>query len=262
MIAVAVAGALGRMGSEVIRAVSAAEDLEVVAGVDVPAAIGGQPAPAGIALSSDLKQAISDAKPQVLVDFTVAEAAFANAMTALELGVRPVIGTTGMGPEQVQRLEARASETKTGAFLAPNFALGAVLMMYFARIGARYFDSAEIIELHHDQKIDAPSGTGLKTAQDMVASRGHPFETNVPDKEPLPGGRGANCDGVRLHSVRLPGLVAHHEVIFGGQGQILTIRHDSTDRTSFMPGVLIAIREVLKLDRLVVGLDTLLGLRV
>jgi len=251
-----VAGALGRMGAEVIQAVSAADGMEVVAGIDLKPGT----ATEGVPVSSDLRQAITETKPQVLVDFTVADAAFANAMTALELGVRPVIGTTGMSDAQLSQLETRAAETKTGAFLAPNFALGAVLMMHFARIGARYFDSAEVIDLHHDQKIDSPSGTGHMTALEMAKARGRPFANNVPEKEPLPGARGAEWQGIRLHSVRLPGLVAHHEVIFGAQGQILTIRHDSTDRTSFMPGVLIAIREVLDLDKLVVGLDNLLHL--
>lgn len=256
MIRVAVAGALGRMGSEVIRAVNAADDLETVAGIDVKAGAESE----GVPVKSDLPRAIHDTKPQVLVDFTVADAAFGNAMTAMGQGVRPVIGTTGMSDQQLSQLKARAEETKTGAFIAPNFALGAVLMAHFARIAARYFDSAEVIDLHHDQKIDSPSGTGHKMALEMVEARGKPFLTNVSEKEPVPGARGADLQGVRLHSVRLPGLVAHHEVIFGGQGQILTIRHDSTDRTSFMPGVLIAVREVVKLDRLVIGLDNLLGL--
>ena|SRR5579884_2598307 len=251
MISVAVAGALGRMGGEVIQAVNAAGDMQVVGGVDVKS---------GPGVFADLRQLIQATHPQVLVDFTVADAAAANAMTALELGVRPVIGTSGMSQEQQERIAARAQETKTGAFIAPNFALGAVLMMYFARIGARYFDSAEVIELHHDQKIDAPSGTAVKTAQEMAEAHAKAFASNVPDKEPLPGGRGAEWQGVRIHSVRLPGLVAHQEVIFGAQGQTLVIRHDTSDRTAFMPGVLIAIREVLKLDRLVVGLDNLLGL--
>ena len=251
MIRVAVAGALGRMGLEVSQAVRAAADLQLAGGVDVRA---------GDGVATDLRQAISQGQPQVLVDFTVADAAYANAMTALELGVRPVIGTTGMSPEQQNDIERRARESRTGAFIAPNFALGAVLMMYFAKIGARYFDSAEVIDLHHDQKIDSPSGTGHKTAQMMAEARGKPFAMNVSEKEPLAGARGAEWQGIRLHSVRLPGFVAHHEVIFGAQGQVLTIRHDSTDRTSFMPGVLIAIREVVKLDKLVVGLDQLLGL--
>jgi 4-hydroxy-tetrahydrodipicolinate reductase len=257
VIRVAVAGAAGRMGGEVIRAVGEAEDMQAVAGVDVKPAGEVQ----GVPVGSDLRQAIAQSKPEVLVDFTIAEAAHANALTALELGVRPVIGTTGMSAEQCAQIEARAAETKTGAFIAPNFAIGAVLMTHFARIGARYFDSAEVIDLHHDQKIDSPSGTGHKTAEEMAKARGKPFVMNVPEREPLPGARGAEWQGIRLHSVRLPGLVAHHEVIFGAQGQVLTIRHDSTDRTSFMPGVLIAIREVLKLDKLVVGLDNLLHLQ-
>lgn len=260
MISVAVAGALGRMGGEVIHAVNSADDLKVVAGIDVKAAASEQAAAHSFLVTPDLRQAVEHARPQVLVDFTVAEAAVANALAALELGVRPVIGTSGISDEQIAQLEARARESGTGAVVAPNFALGAVLMMYFSRIAARYFDSAEVIELHHDQKIDAPSGTAVKTAQEMVQARGKPFESNLPSKETLPGGRGAELGGVRLHSVRLPGLVANQEVIFGAQGQTLIIRHDTTDRTAFMPGVLIAIREVLKLDRLVVGLDNLLHL--
>jgi 4-hydroxy-tetrahydrodipicolinate reductase len=257
MIDVAVAGAMGRMGGEVIEAVNAAEDMRVVAGVDVKADGLGR---GGFPISHDLRPMISVAHPQVLVDFTVADAAVANALAALEMGVRPVIGTSGISQQDLDSIERRAAETKTGAFIAPNFALGAVLMMHFARIGARYFDSAEIIELHHDQKIDAPSGTAVKTAQEMAEAHAKAFATNVPDKEPLPGGRGAVWEGVRIHSVRLPGLVAHQEVIFGALGQTLVIRHDTSDRTAFMPGVLIAIREVVKLDRLVVGLDNLLGL--
>ena len=256
MIGVAVAGAMGRMGAEVIRAVQAADDLEPVAGVDLKPGSAGE----GVPIYTDIRQAIEAAKPRVLVDFTVADAAFKNALAAIELGVRPVIGTTGMSPDQLAQIEARASETRTGAFLAPNFALGAVLLMYFARIGARYFDSAEIIELHHDQKIDAPSGTAHKTAQEMAEARGRPFNNNLPEKEPLPGARGAEWQGIRVHSVRLPGLVAHQEVIFGAQGQTLVLRHDTSDRTAFMPGVLIAIREVVKVDKLVIGLDNLLGL--
>ncbi len=255
MIRVAVAGALGRMGTEVIRAVTSAEDLDAVAGVDVR-----EGEQQGVPVTADLRQAIAQGRPEVMVDFTVADAAFTNAMTALELGVRPVIGTTGMSPAQLEQIRRRAEETRTGAFVAPNFAIGAVLMGHFARISSRYFESAEIIELHHDQKIDAPSGPAVKMAQDMAAAHAREFASNVPEKETLSGGRGAQWQGVRLHSVRLPGLVAHHEVIFGAQGQTLTIRHDSTDRTSFMPGVLIAVREVVRLDRLVIGLDNLLGL--
>ena len=237
------------MGTEVTQAVNQADDMQVVGGVDI------RP---GDGVVTDLNQLIEKSGPEVLVDFTIADAAYANAITALGLGVRPVIGTTGMSPNQLADIEAKAQGV--GAFIAPNFALGAVLMMYFAKIGARYFDSAEVIDLHHDQKIDSPSGTGHKTAQMMAEARGKPFAMNVSEKEPLAGARGAEWRGVRLHSVRLPGFVAHHEVIFGAQGQVLTIRHDSTDRTSFMPGVLIAIREVVKLDKLVVGLDQLLGL--
>ncbi len=257
MIAVAVAGALGRMGGEVIQAVSAAGDMQVVAGIDIKAS-GAERLP--FPVSADLAALLKRSQAQVLVDFTVAEAAVENALTALDMGVRPVIGTSGISDSQLEQLRKKAEATGTGVFVAPNFALGAVLMMHFARIASRYFDSAEIIELHHDQKIDAPSGTAVKTAQDMVQAHGGPFVSNVPTKEPLPGGRGAEHGGVRIHSLRLPGLVANQEVIFGAQGQTLILRHDTTDRTAFMPGVIIALREVLKLDKLVVGLDNLLSL--
>ena len=249
------------MGGQVIEAVQDAADMEVVAGIDVRTPSPDQAAAYHFALNQDLRASITATKPQVLVDFTIAEAAYNNALTALELGVRPVVGTTGLSAEQLGRIESRARETNTGAFVAPNFALGAVLTMHFARTAARYFDSAEVIEMHHDQKVDAPSGTGVWIAQNMAEARGRAFKMNVPEKEPLPGARGAELGGVRLHSVRLPGLLAHHEVMFGGPGQVLTIRHDSMDRASFMPGVLIAIREVLGLDRLVVGLDNLLHLQ-
>jgi 4-hydroxy-tetrahydrodipicolinate reductase len=144
--------------------------------------------------------------------------------------------------------------------IAPNYAIGAVLMIYLAKIAGRFFDFAEIIELHHEKKVDAPSGTALSTAKEILAARGKPFERNVPDAEPLPGSRGAELDGITLHSVRLRGLVAHQEVLFGGQGQTLSIRHDTTGRDSFMPGVLLATRAVLERKELVRGLEALFGL--
>ncbi|MHB8618752.1 MAG: 4-hydroxy-tetrahydrodipicolinate reductase [Chloroflexota bacterium] len=263
MIRVAVAGALGRMGREVVRTVEAASDLEYVAGVTPrpPAPEGGQPGQPGAKLASDLREAIYQAGPDVLVDFTVAEAAVENAIMALELGVRPVIGTSGITPAQLDQIGRLSREKGVGAVVAPNFAVGAVLLMHFARIASHFFDAAEVIELHHEKKIDAPSGTAMATAQEMAQAHGRAFITNTPSKESLPGSRGATWEGVRVHSVRLPGLVAHQEVLFGAPGQILTLRHDSTDRVSFMQGVLLAVRGVMALDRLVVGLDNLLDLR-
>jgi 4-hydroxy-tetrahydrodipicolinate reductase len=194
----------------------------------------------------------------VVVDFTRAEAAFANAQKALGAGVSPVVGTTGMSPEQIDTLRRLAEERSTGAIVAPNFALGAVLLMRFAAQAARYLPEVEIIELHHEKKADAPSGTAIKTAEMIRAARApervaRPTETILVD-----GSRGGDFDGIRIHSVRLPGYVAHEEVIFGGVGQTLTLRHDSIDRISFMPGVLMACKRVRGLNRLVYGLEHLL----
>ena len=218
-IRVAVAGAAGRMGQTVCDAVVGADDMELVARVDP-------------ALDTTLAQALSE-RPDVLVDFTVPTTAVANTREAVAAGVHVVIGTTGFDPGQLSDL----SDAKANIFIAPNFAIGAVLMMQFATAAARHMRKAEIIELHHDSKVDAPSGTAARTASLMSDALG-----DVP-----------------IHSVRLPGLVAHQEVIFGDVGQTLTIRHDSTDRTSFMPGVLLAIRRVSALaESPTIGLEQLL----
>ena len=218
-IRVAVAGAAGRMGQTVCDAVAGADDMELVARVDP-------------ALDTTLPQALSE-RPDVLVDFTVPTTAVANTREAVAAGVHVVIGTTGFDPGQLSDL----SDAKANIFIAPNFAIGAVLMMQFATAAARHMRKAEIIELHHDSKVDAPSGTAARTASLMSDALG-----DVP-----------------IHSVRLPGLVAHQEVIFGDVGQTLTIRHDSTDRTSFMPGVLLAIRRVSALaESPTIGLEQLL----
>ncbi|MEX2031298.1 MAG: 4-hydroxy-tetrahydrodipicolinate reductase, partial [Dehalococcoidia bacterium] len=179
---------------------------------------------------------------------------------ALKHGVRPVIGTSGVDAKTLTRLREGALASGVGAVYAANFAIGAVLQMYMAAIAARFFDSAEIIEMHHDAKVDSPSGTALSTARVMHDARGRDFEANTPSLEHLEGARGAITGGIPIHSVRLPGFVASQEVIFGGTGQILTLRHDSTGRDSFMPGVMLAIREVMTRDHLVVGLDQLVGL--
>jgi 4-hydroxy-tetrahydrodipicolinate reductase len=222
VIRVAVAGAAGRMGERVCRAVDGADDMELVARADP-------------ALGAPLAEALA-AKPDVLVDFTVPDMAVANARAAVADGVHVVIGTTGFDLDQLRGLPG------ANVFVAPNFAIGAVLMMEFASQAAKHMAKAEIIELHHDRKLDAPSGTAARTAMLMRQAAGRP-EYDVP-----------------IHSVRLPGLVAHHEVIFGDVGQTLTIRHDSIDRESFMPGVLLAIRKVGSLtDSLVVGLEHLLS---
>jgi 4-hydroxy-tetrahydrodipicolinate reductase len=196
-----------------------------------------------------------------MVDFTVPEGAMHHARVAFRHGLSPVVGTTGLSSENLRELKELSSATGRGAVVAPNFALGAVLMIHLARIAAPFFDYAEIIELHHEGKADAPSGTALTTAQAMARAKGKPFQYKTPSKETLAGTRGGTLEGIGIHSVRLPGLVAHQEVLLGTLGQTLSIRHDTTSRESFMPGLLLAIKEVVKQDRFIYGLDELLGLK-
>ena len=260
-ISVVVHGAAGRVGIEVVRAVSAAPDMTLAAAVDRVPQADAPALPDGVPYYTDIRHAIEHAVPDVVVDFTNAQFSARLVDAALEHGVRPVIGTSGISDEVLGRLRAGCAERQLGGVVAANFALGAVVLLHLAKIAARYFDYAEIIELHHAGKVDAPSGTALQTARDMRAARGSDFEYPEPELEHVPGARGAVEGGVGLHSIRLPGLVAHQEVLFGGQGQTLTLRHDSTGRDSFMPGVLLAVREVMQRDVLVEGLDTLIGLR-
>lgn len=200
------------------------------------------------------------AEADVLVDFTTAEAAPALLMAALDAGVRPVSGTTGLPPDVLDAVDRAALARGLGAVWAPNFAIGAALMMHFARVAARYMGAAEIIELHHDAKVDAPSGTALTTAHQMRAERGSDFSDPPVQRATIEGARGAAAGGVRIHSVRLPGLVAHQEVLFGARGQWLTIRHDATGRDTYVPGVALAARAVMGRVGLTRGLDTLMGL--
>ncbi len=256
MIRVVVSGT-GQMGTTVLRAIESADGLEPVGIIESL-----QPPPdlAAYPVDADPAAMFERLEPDVVVDFTHARAAPALVEAALAHGVRPVIGTSGITDETLARLRHGCAEQGLGAVVAPNFALGAVILMYMAGLAARYFESAEIIELHHDGKVDAPSGTALNTAQLMRQARGGDFGHNVPELTHIDGTRGGIVGGIPIHSVRLPGLVAHQEVILGGQGQTLTLRHDSTGRDSFMPGVLLAIREVMSRDHLVEGLDQLVGL--
>ncbi|MBR4152158.1 MAG: 4-hydroxy-tetrahydrodipicolinate reductase [Selenomonadaceae bacterium] len=253
MIKVLVNGALGRMGCTVVNAVKADSELELVGAVD---AYEGEVE--GVKVETNLDAALKKYSPEVMVDFTRPNVVFDNVMTALENKVSPVVGTTGLSDEAKEKIRELAEKNNTPAFIAPNFALGAVLMMLTAQKIAKYMPDVEIIELHHDKKLDAPSGTAELTAK-MIAEvrpshkQGHPDEV-----ERLSNVRGADYDGIRIHSVRLPGYVAHQEVIFGGLGQTLTIRHDSTGRDSFMPGVVLACKKVRNLRGLTVGLDKIL----
>jgi 4-hydroxy-tetrahydrodipicolinate reductase len=260
MIDVIVTGAAGRMGREVVRAVTAAEGMRVAAAVD-PGAEGvvlDDGAGGTVTVGGSLAAALSGAGTRVMVDFTVPSVVEANVEAALAAGVHCVVGTTGVGAEGWTGIVADAPDGVC-LFVAPNFAVGAVLMMRFAEMAARHMPHAEIIELHHDRKLDAPSGTAIHTAARIAAARGEAPSAPGRETEVFEGARGAEVAGVPVHSVRLPGLVAHQEVLFGGQGQTLTIRHDSIDRTSFMPGVVLAIRGVVSRSGLVIGLEELMG---
>ncbi len=250
------------MGSMVCSAVHGAPDLELVAAVD--------PWHAGIDLHqlgvagtqvqvAAKSSALVEAGAEVAVDFTVAEAAAGNLRFCAEHDVHAVVGTTGFSDAELGEFAELFERSTANAVIAPNFAIGAVLMMRFAELAAPYFDSAEIIELHHDQKADAPSGTAMLTARRMAAASKEwgddPTTTVV-----VPGARGGAVEGIPVHSVRLRGMVAHQEVLLGTTGQSLSIRHDSYDRSSFMPGVLLAIRKIAKTPGLTIGLDALLGL--
>jgi 4-hydroxy-tetrahydrodipicolinate reductase len=234
------------MGTEVCRAVEAADDLELVATID----------------DGDPLADLVTARAQVAVDFTHPGAVLDNLRYALDHDIAVVVGTSGFGSERLDQVRGWLADTPGHVLVAPNFGIGAVLMMQFARQAARFFESVEVIELHHAGKVDAPSGTATRTAALLAAERAAAGLGPVPDvtSTGLDGARGASVDGVRVHSVRLPGLVAHQEVLFGGAGEALTIRHDSFDRASFMPGVLLAVRGVGERPGLTVGLEPLLGL--
>lgn len=264
MIRVAIAGARGKMGTEAVHTVMKHEGMALVAVLDYKeigatlADTGLFPASYDVPVFTDMALLAEAVKPDVLVDLTNPHFVYAHTKEALQLGIRPVVGTTGFTDEQLAEVTALAKDKGIGAIIAPNFAIGAILMMKFAKEAAKYLPDVEIIEMHHDQKLDAPSGTGVKTAQ-MIAEvrqakgQGHPDE-----KETIAGARGADFDGMRIHSVRLPGLVAHQQVLFGGDGQLLTIRHDSLNRGSFMSGVAFCIQEVLNMDTLVYGLENII----
>lgn len=244
MIRVGVIGAAGRMGSETCRAVDGASDLELAARI----------------ARGDALEDLVTAKVDVAVEFSTPDTVAGNARFCLSNGIHSVVGATGLSDDDLAELGAIASERGVGLFVAPNFAIGAVLMMRFAAQAAAFFERAEIVERHHERKLDAPSGTALKTAAGMSAARREPWQPGTDERETLEGARGGDREGVRIHSLRLPGSVAHQEVLLGGHGETLTIRHDSLERSSFMPGVLLAIRRVASLSEPTVGLEHLLDL--
>jgi 4-hydroxy-tetrahydrodipicolinate reductase len=261
MSGVGVVGAGGRMGQEVCRAVAEAPDLQLVAAID-PAHEGANAA--GLTIGGEIN-ALSDLGADVVVDFTVAEAVRHNLVHYAHAGIHAVIGTTGLTDSDLAEADGLFSKSTANAIIAANFAIGAVLLMRFCELAAPHMEGVEVIELHHDAKRDAPSGTSLHTAAGIAGARERagvgPLPPDPTTEFVLPGARGADGPGgVRLHSVRLPGLIAHEEVIFGALGQSLSIRHDSYDRRSFMPGVLLAVRAVPDRPGLTVGIEALLGL--
>ena len=244
---VGVLGARGRMGQEVCRAIKATNDLELVAEIDL----------------NDSIESLKSSKAEVMVDFTTPEVVMENLKFAIENGIHAVVGTTGFDGARLETLKKLlADNPNVGVLIAPNFGLGAVLMMQFAKSAAKYFESAEIIELHHPEKVDAPSGTATRTAELINEARREANLGEMPDKtaKSLEGARGAKIGEVPIHSVRLRGLVAHQEVLFGDKGELLTIRHDSLDRSGFMPGVLVGVRKVSSNPGLTVGLEHYLKL--
>jgi 4-hydroxy-tetrahydrodipicolinate reductase len=247
------------MGREVSNAVLKDPELELVGAVDkvsIGKDIGSLAGmePLNIPIQGDLLTGLSTCRPQVVVDFTTPATVMSNIRTVLEAGVHIVVGTTGLTPDNLQEINDLCIRNKVNALVAPNFAVGALLMMRFAATAAKYFPQVEIIELHHDQKLDAPSGTSIKTAEMILAGRGQSSHSIV-SEEKIKGVRGGELGGIHLHSIRLPGLIAHQEVIFGGEGQTLTIRHDSISRESFMPGVLLAVKLVPQKSGLTYGLE-------
>jgi 4-hydroxy-tetrahydrodipicolinate reductase len=269
-IPVVVNGAAGKMGREVIKAVAQAEDMILVGAVDrnpvyrgqdvgEVAGCGALEVPILDDLQSVLVLATQEKVQGVMVDFTHPSGVYDNVRSAIAYGVRPVVGTTGLSPEQIQELADFAEKASTGCLIIPNFSIGMVLLQQAAIQASQYFDHVEIIELHHNQKADAPSGTALKTAE-MLAELGKTYNPSlVSEKEVLSGARGGlAAENIRIHSVRLPGLIAHQEVIFGAPGQLYTLRHDTSDRACYMPGVLLSIRKVTQLRSLVYGLEKIL----
>lgn len=263
-IKVAIAGARGKMGLEAVHTVMKSEGMELVATLDYKevgstlAALDLFPNNYEVPIYTDFEKLVAETKPDVFVDLTNPHLVYERTKQALLHNVRPVVGTTGFTDGQLQELTDLAREQKIGCIIAPNFAIGAILMMKFAKEAAKYFPDVEIIEMHHDQKLDAPSGTGLKTAQMISDVRTKKEQGHPDEKETHAGARGANYEGMHIHSVRLPGLVAHQQVLFGGTGELLTIRHDSLNRGSFMGGVAFCIEEVIKMESLIYGLENII----
>jgi len=262
-IRIVINGALGRMGREVTKAVLNEPGLEIVGAVEEKVTQQYLPlleTSELIPFSSDLNSLLKSCNPDVVVDFTNATASIAAARVAIRQGVNMVIGTTGLSEENLKEIEQLCQANSIAAIVAPNFSLGAVLSMHLAKVVAKFFDYAEIVEMHHDKKIDAPSGTAITTAKAMLQAHGKPFVHPKTEREVVSNTRGGQIEGIAIHSLRLPGFMAGQEVIFSGAGQTLSLRHETISRESYMPGVILAIKEVTKHKGLIYGLDALLKL--
>ena len=262
-IRIVVNGALGKMGKTLTGAFCSDPETQVVGAIELKASENSLSLPDNsgtVPFSSDVESIINTCKPDVVVDFSNAKATMPLVRTVLPHKVNMVIGTTGLSADDRGKIGQLAVANKTGVVMAPNFALGAVLMIHLSKIAGKYLDYAEIIKLHHDQKVDAPSGTARSTALEMAAAKNEPFKRPPPEKEETPPSRGEQYGGISVHSVRLPGLIAHQEVILGTSGQTLTIRHDTINRDCYIPGVMLAVKKVIKQQGLIYGLDTLLDL--
>lgn len=263
-IKIAIAGARGRMGAAAVEAILKAEDMDIVAALDYK--YQGRflhdncvnDDQVGIPIYTSFEQLVHDTAPDVLIDLTDPNAVYNNMHNAITHHVRPVVGTSGLTFEQIADLTDLSKEHGVGGIIAPNFSIGAVLMMKFAAMAAKYLDDIEIIESHHNQKVDAPSGTAMKTAEMIMKVREAHTQGNPNETEHVRGARGADVEGMKIHSVRLQGLLAHQEVLLGGKGELLTIRHDSFDRSSFMPGIILAIQNVMEQKELIYGLDKII----
>ncbi len=258
---VIVHGAAGKMGRESLAALCRDADVEPVGAVDIAALDDHFPLPDGtgnVPYATNLEAVLSRCQADVVVDFTNASACMAVASVAASNGLCLVAGTSGLSEADIETLAELSRKHEVGIITVPNFALGAVVLNYVARIAARFFEYADIFEAHHEAKIDAPSGTAIALARTIASEKS--FTHPEPEKEPLPGSRGGEYNGVSIHSTRMPGRLAHHEVVFGTAGQILSLRHDTLNRECFMPALLMAIKEVVKRKELVVGLEEVLGL--
>lgn len=261
---IVLAGPRGKMGTEAIKMIESNSEFKLIGFIDRKRNTNNDISNNimhNLPVFYDAGECFLELKPDVLIDLTVPEAGFNHTKIALNHSVRAVVGTSGFSAEQIEELSSIAKKNDTGCIIAPNFAIGAVLMMLFSKLAAKYFADVEIIEKHHDNKIDAPSGTAVKTVEMIKEVRKPKNQGNAEEYETITGARGGDVEGMKIHSVRLPGLVAHQEVIFGGKSELLTIKHDSFHRESFMSGLKLAVDKVIEINELIYGLESVMDLK-